>query len=783
MLYNFRMNELKIWLAIADCFRSRTVYDCSYRELPFYMLLDDVYTVDDGRVVVSGQIVTGVVRVDDTVRIGWNAIGKVHGIMVSEEFIEIEEGKVGEQVCILLDITDVSYIETGMGIYHAYMGSNLHIDWKRLIEVIKKKFGIVMLKKELSKHAYNIQSIICSIQQKLKKQETSDNATVSICNNVTNNDFKLIDKMIREISDKTQKDIESLYAELLHIIRDTKQDVSELKVLNSSLNTIKRAIWETLNAQIDLSVNELSKALNETVWDNLVIAFFGETNAGKSTIIETFRILFDLNRQKGDGLIVGDGRHDFTKTYEEYKLSIGGHQFTLIDVPGIEGNEEEFKDVIQTALHKAHCIFYVQGHNKKPDEATARKIKKYLGDWVKVYSIYNVRGGAGNYDEEDERETLLTEGVLKTENLIKIEFKRVLGDVYAGHITLQALLAMCSKAVFSEQREDLIKTQQKLIRYFGNAKRIMQFSQFQTLINLVEQKASNFKSEIIEANKQKLISLANEISNRITFVMEEQKDGLKRLSESLKLVEREVCNNYLDSAYRNIINKSKNAIDSIYGNLKNEVFVLIDNKDNNIKSRVEYIQKGLLMELINRIENIICDELSHASNNANRKIKELDGIRLSSINFHVDIDLDAEIDFSAAISELDIDLDDVLECVTKTALSATAGAGIGSLIFPGVGTVIGAATGALLGGIVHAVSGDGGKADAKHSVSEAISKAKTQAKHNLDEVLFPVLSDIENEKNKLKTSVRKELNNIQTLNESLEDFNNGIENFVKQLKK
>lgn len=54
-------------------------------------------------------------------------------------------------------------------------------------------------------------------------------------------------------------------------------------------------------------------------------------------------------------------------------MSIGGHQFTLIDVPGIEGNEEEFKDVIQVALHKAHCVFYVQGHNKKPDEATAKK--------------------------------------------------------------------------------------------------------------------------------------------------------------------------------------------------------------------------------------------------------------------------------------------------------------------------------------------------------------------------------------------------------------------------
>ena len=66
-------------------------------------------------------------------------------------------------------------------------------------------------------------------------------------------------------------------------------------------------------------------------------------------------------------MIVGDGRHDFTKTYDEYHLSISGHPFTLIDVPGIEGDEAGFKDVIKTALHKAHCVFYVQGHNKKPD--------------------------------------------------------------------------------------------------------------------------------------------------------------------------------------------------------------------------------------------------------------------------------------------------------------------------------------------------------------------------------------------------------------------------------
>lgn len=582
-------------------------------------------------------------------------------------------------------------------------------------------------------------------------------------------------------SNNSPKNIESLYRELQGLIRDTKRNVTELRGVNSSFNTIKQTIGETLNAQIELADKNLSKALNETVWNNLVIAFFGETNAGKSTIIETFRILFDFNRQEGDGLIVGDGRHDFTKTYEEYNLSIDGKQFTLIDVPGIEGDEEEFKDIIQTALHKAHCIFYVQGHNKKPDEATARKIKKYLGDWVKVYSIYNVRGGAGNYDEEDERETLLTEDVLKTENLIQIEFRRILGDVYAGHITLQALLAMCAQAVFSEKREDLIKTQQKLIKYFGNAERIIQFSQFQTLINLVGQKASNFQSEIMEANKQKLISLTNQISSWISFIMEGQINNLNKFVDNLKVVEREVCNNYLDLAYRNIQNKSKNVIDNIYSRLKNEIFILIDDKAFHIKSRVEYIQKSMLIELENSIKSIIDDELSRVSNNANRKIRELDGIDLAFVNFCENINLDAEIDFNGALSELDIDFDDILGFITKTAGTAAIGATIGSVI-PGVGTLIGAAAGAVIGGIVHASSGDGGKAVAKQEVSKAISKAKVIAEQNLAEALSPVLRNIENERRKIKSFVRKELNNIEKLNEFIDGFNNNLEFFVKQLK-
>ncbi len=580
----------------------------------------------------------------------------------------------------------------------------------------------------------------------------------------------------------SQDEIKKAYKTLQEILQSTQLEVSDLDGVNSQFNTIKEKIAFAFDSKIKEAKKELDVALKDTVWDNLVIAFFGETNAGKSTIIETFRILFDDKRKKEDGLIVGDGRHDFTKTYEEYHLSIAGHPFTLIDVPGIEGNEAEFKDVIKTALHKAHCVFYVQGHNKKPDRATAEKIKKYLGDWVKVYSIYNVRGGVSNYDEEEERETLITPGVLKTESLIQTEFKTILGDVYAGHVTLQGLLAMSAKASFSSKREDLIRGQQKLLKYFGgSANKVLEFSQFKTLTTLVEQKSSNFMSEIIEANKQKLISLAGNIATDIELVMESQKSYLANLESNLRTINREVCNNSMDSALRNITNKTRNTITSAYGELKSEIFDLIDNEPSNINQLAEQFQEDVIENLENRIKSIVNDELKKVRDTANRKIKDLDGVNIKPIQFNQSIDLETEIDFSGALGELDIDLADVLSWTAKTAGTAATGALVGSFI-PGIGTLIGAGVGAVVGGIAHACSGDGGKADARKSVSDAIGKATQRAKNNVKSMLAPVIRDMDIQKRQLTNSVKTELTNIEELQETLDTFDVEVSEFVNELK-
>ena len=149
---------------------------------------------------------------------------------------------------------------------------------------------------------------------------------------------------------KKYERFEARYQELSSYLCSIAAKIDAIRTDNTKQAGIKKNLLAFLETYIKDSMNKLGEIKTGARWDKLVIAFFGETNAGKSTIIETFRILFDESRNRagkeGDGLIVGDGRSDFTKVYEEYNLKINGKEFILIDVPGIEGREEDFRDEI-----------------------------------------------------------------------------------------------------------------------------------------------------------------------------------------------------------------------------------------------------------------------------------------------------------------------------------------------------------------------------------------------------------------------------------------------------
>ena len=96
----------------------------------------------------------------------------------------------------------------------------------------------------------------------------------------------------------TKDNIENAYSQLIEIINDAYSDIAGLKGVNRKFDEIKNNVVSVFNSQVKDAKDQLAKAKNETVWDNLVIAFFGETNAGKSTIIETFLNLWDPNLNK-----------------------------------------------------------------------------------------------------------------------------------------------------------------------------------------------------------------------------------------------------------------------------------------------------------------------------------------------------------------------------------------------------------------------------------------------------------------------------------------------------
>ena len=313
----------------------------------------------------------------------------------------------------------------------------------------------------------------------------------------------------------------------------------------------------------------------------------------------------------------------------------------------------------------------------------------------------------------------------------------------------------------------------------------MEFSQFKTLVNLVEQKATDFKAEIIEANKQKLISLACQFAKDMGNVLNAQKDYLRDLESNLRVLEREICNNSMETASRNITSKTQNAIDSAYGNLKSNIFGLIDKEPSDIKQKADDYQRLMLQELEENIRTILNSELKKVRETANRKIKNLDGVNIQPISFRSSVNLQIEIDFTGALEELDIDISDVLGWAAKTAGTAMVGAALGAALgsfIPVAGNVLGAVAGGVVGGVAHAFSGDGGKADARKSVSDALATAKQRVKKNITSILAPVIRNISEQQQQLRGAVKAELANIEDLQDSLDGFDDEINDFVNGIK-
>ena len=551
------------------------------------------------------------------------------------------------------------------------------------------------------------------------------------------------------------------YDLFIKVLKSSKSDLQRIRGNDDDVNKIKNAVVKTVEREINSALDFADKSLHNQNWDNLTIGFFGITNAGKSTIVETFRILYDNNRVKNnDGMIVGDGSPDFTTKYDEYKFFIDGTEFTLIDVPGIEGDENKVKDNIFKGLSKAHIIFYVHGHDAPPDAKIVQKIKNYIGKGVNVYSVFNIRGEADAYDEIEDRVTLLDERKHQAASLVEETFKKALGDIYKGNICVQALLSMTAYATFNaEKREKLIKKQNKLLSLFGSAKNILEFSHFQDLVDVVKAKAKNAKSEIIESNAKKLHQQIRQAYKSLSQVSTGSDSKFKSYIDNINII--------FNGTTNNIKNGCVKVINGNFSWFENMVCERIADDG----KKFDDLQKNLEDSINNGFKNVIARETDALK----RKIKE-ENRKIAGLFFQID---NVRTSVNANVSGSDYGFGDFFGDALGVGGWIAAGISIGT-IFPGLGNILGG----IIGGIIGLLSTIFFGKDAR------IAKAQNQARTKIGEVKSQVINSFKNngmirietelnvKRNNIIGKAKTAIKDLKTIKSSVETIKTRLHNIV-----
>lgn len=350
--------------------------------------------------------------------------------------------------------------------------------------------------------------------------------------------------------------VEKSIKELQSIFKNTDDKDEKLKQFNQEALKVFQ--------QLELkSLKELESLKNNEEWENFTIAFYEETGAGKSTLIECLRMFFkeqskvvqqerfkrlysnyqnnyqnDERKKQNilnelhslqDGATIGDGRSDFTLKTRSYSFQYNHQNFILLDVPGIEGNEKKVIDQISNATQKAHAIFYV---TKKPNppqkgeegkEGTIEKIQRQLGSQTEVWTIFNKpinnpRAFKDGLIDESEKESL---------KILNKEMKNILGKHYMGYKAVSAQMAFygLSQALIPES--DFYKNKQKFLEVFKEEEWLLYKSRFQQLGEFItEALLKNSRAKIIESNCNKALKVVEQLQKAIEITIEKRIDPM-----------------------------------------------------------------------------------------------------------------------------------------------------------------------------------------------------------------------------------------------------------------
>lgn len=534
------------------------------------------------------------------------------------------------------------------------------------------------------------------------------------------------------------------YLEKLETIKTIKFKTKDKK-LEESFENIKKSVFKGVK---DVKFN-IDEVLNKAEWDKLNIALFGETNAGKSTLLEVL--------SNGDGNTIGNGRKDFTQTVHIHK----DKSINIIDMPGIEGKEDTVISSIKEAVNKVHIIFYVIGTNKEPEETTIRKIKEMLHDNMKVYTIINIRGRVSQYKRKFSKGELglVDDNTRIVEERVKSKFREILGKNYVTNINVQAHLGLLANE--SLDREAFRSDQNKALELFKSKEKIIKFSELNSLNDIIADLSSTFNDEIRVSNIYKFLGLFGTIEKNILNEYVNFKSCMDNMSK--------LADNYLEEVmrtikkYKGIIKReNKKYLDNLEYDLKNLLSTAIENKysQNEMDSRFREI-KNKSLENLN-------EEIKAHMNQMKKEI--LDKLKEFEIRLDIGIkyfNFEDSFDFESIIDSLKVDFKYVLGQIVDVGLSIA-----GILASFAINPFLGIAT--LLMGVIRKFF-DWVTGDTSRKKREAFSKRSRKIELLIREIESKVESnqskifrDIDHKIKISISKIQKEIANYSRISDSLE---------------
>ncbi|RVY45171.1 GTPase [Helicobacter pylori] len=401
-------------------------------------------------------------------------------------------------------------------------------------------------------------------------------------------------------------DVKANIENLQNIFKNTDDKDEKLKQFNQEA----LEVFQKLELK---SLKELESLKNNEEWENFTIAFYGETNAGKSTLIECLRLFFKeqskINQQEHfkrlystyqnnyqnderkkqnilkelhslqDGAIIGDGRSDFTLKTRSYPFQYNHQNFILLDVPGIEGDEKKVIQQISNATQKAHAIFYVTKKPTPPQkgeegkEGTIEKIQKQLDSQTEVWTIFNKpiknpRAFKDGLIDGSEKESL---------KILNKEMKNILGKHYMGHQIVSAQMAFYGLSSALIPGTDFDKNKQKFLDFFKAEEWLLYKCRFQQLGGFItEALLENSCAKIIESNCNKALKVVEQLQKAIEITIEKRIDPMIKEAQEHQQEARYNLDRSTEKFILNLTNSAFYEIDQFKSDLREKMYVHIN---------------------------------------------------------------------------------------------------------------------------------------------------------------------------------------------------------------